>query len=82
MATKIHGLFFPTDTTENQVVEVHRGEGNIGPHDINSTKWVPFPAPYEAATFRLTDVGRERFLVVPGEIYKCYIYHSYKVRKF
>jgi len=79
MSTKIHGIFFQTDSTVYQVIEVYSGDKKIGPHGINSTKWVPFPSADEAAIFHLTDVGSERWLVIPNEIFKCYMYHSYKV---
>ena len=79
MSTKIHGLFFATDSTVYQVVEVYNGNQRPQPHDINPTQWVPFPPAHEAGIFRLADVGRKRWLVNCGEKYRFYIYHSYKV---
>jgi len=79
MSTTIHGLFFATDCTTYKIVKVYNGNQKIKPHNVNSTQWVPFPPEYEAGIFRLTDVGREKWVVSGAEKYGFYIYHSYEV---
>jgi len=79
MSTTIRGLFFPTDCTEHKVVPVYNHNKKIRPYNINSTQWVPFPPAHEAKIFRLTDVGRKKWVASGGKKYGFYIYHSYEV---